>query len=59
MFESYCAKHGIRHEKTVPYTPQHNGVAERMNRTIAERTCSLRQNYLRVIGLKLCSQHVT
>mgnify|MGYP003740606461 FL=1 len=36
-FEAYLAEHGIRHEKTVPRTPQHNGVAERMNRTIVER----------------------
>lgn len=36
-FSSYCAEHGIRHEKTVPRTPQHNGVAERMNRTIVEK----------------------
>ncbi|KAH0720560.1 hypothetical protein KY284_005590 [Solanum tuberosum] len=33
-FEEYCSNHGIRHEKTVPGTPQHNGVAERMNRTM-------------------------
>ena len=36
-FEEYCRKFGIRLEKTVPKTPQHNGVAERMNRTICER----------------------
>jgi len=36
-FEEYCRSHGIRLEKTVPKTPQHNGVAERMNRTIYER----------------------
>ncbi|CAJ2658330.1 unnamed protein product [Trifolium pratense] len=36
-FEEYCKEHGIKLEKTVPKTPQHNGVAERMNRTINER----------------------
>jgi hypothetical protein len=36
-FEEYCRSHGIRLEKTVSKTPQHNGVAERMNRTICER----------------------
>ena len=42
-FNAYCSKHGIRHELTEPGTPQHNGVAERMNRTIVERVrCMLR-----------------
>ncbi|CAL5379550.1 unnamed protein product [Camellia sinensis] len=42
-FKAYCATHGIRHEKTVPGTPQHNGVAERMNRTIVEKVrCMLK-----------------
>uniref|UniRef100_A0A2N9HLW0 Integrase catalytic domain-containing protein n=1 Tax=Fagus sylvatica TaxID=28930 RepID=A0A2N9HLW0_FAGSY len=36
-FENYCSEYGIRHEKTVPGTPQHNGVAERINRTIVEK----------------------
>ncbi|GKV15591.1 hypothetical protein SLEP1_g26368 [Rubroshorea leprosula] len=42
-FKDYCLKHGIMHEETVPGTPQHNGVAERMNRTIVEKVrCMLR-----------------
>ncbi|CAH9105075.1 unnamed protein product [Cuscuta epithymum] len=40
-FDAYCREYGIRHEKTVPRTPQHNGVAERMNRTIMERVRSM------------------
>lgn len=35
--KSICAEAGIVHETTVPYTPQQNGVAERMNRTLVER----------------------
>ena len=35
--KEYFEKQGIQFEFTVPYTPQQNGVAERMNRTIAER----------------------
>ncbi|CAA0840084.1 Unknown protein [Striga hermonthica] len=30
-FDAYCRTYDIRHEKSVPCTPQHNGVAERMN----------------------------
>ncbi|CAJ2637099.1 unnamed protein product [Trifolium pratense] len=35
-FESFCTSHGIEHEITAPYTPQHNGLAERRNRTILD-----------------------
>ena len=35
-FDAYC-KHGIAHEKTPPKTPQLNGLAERMNRTLLEK----------------------
>ena len=35
-FESFLSKHGIQHQKTVPYTPQQNGVVERKNRTLVE-----------------------
>lgn len=34
---AYYTKQGIQVESTVGYTPQHNGVAERFNRTIAEK----------------------
>ena len=33
-FTCLCAKEGIRREWTTPYNPQHNGVAERKNRSI-------------------------
>ena len=41
-FSEYCAAQGIRMEKTSCGTPQQNGVAERMNRTINERARSMR-----------------
>lgn len=37
QFENYLADCGIQHQKTAPYTPEQNGVAERINRTIMER----------------------
>ncbi|PKI41916.1 hypothetical protein CRG98_037666 [Punica granatum] len=36
-FKDYCARYGIRHERIEPDTLQHNGVVERMNRTILEK----------------------
>jgi hypothetical protein len=35
-FKKVLSAYGILHQTTVPYTPQQNGVAERMNRTITE-----------------------
>ena len=35
-FKTVCKERGIALQPTVPYTPQQNGVAERMNRTIME-----------------------
>ena len=35
-FSSYLESKGIHHEKTNAYTPQENGIAERMNRTLVE-----------------------
>ncbi|GKA65380.1 putative RNA-directed DNA polymerase [Tanacetum coccineum] len=36
-FDAYCREHGIQHQKTPPKTPQLNGLAERMNRTLVKR----------------------
>ncbi|GKG22585.1 putative RNA-directed DNA polymerase, partial [Tanacetum coccineum] len=36
-FDAYCREHGIHHQKTPLKTPQLNGLAERMNRTLVER----------------------
>ena len=41
-FSEYYATQGIRMEKTILRTPQQNGVAERMNRTLNERARSVR-----------------
>jgi len=40
-FEECCKKCGIAWQKTTPYTPQQNGVAERMNKTLMERARSM------------------
>ena len=40
-FTKFCADKGILHEFTVPYCPQQNGVAERLNRTIMEGARSM------------------
>eukprot|EP00253_Pinus_taeda_P002100 PITA_02100 len=40
-FEELCKKCGIARQKTTPYTPQQNGVAERMNKTLMERARSM------------------
>ena len=40
-FESYLKLKGIHHELTVPHTPEQNGVAERMNRTLMESARSM------------------
>lgn len=36
QFKNYLEEHGIQHQLTVAYTPQQNGVAERMNRTLMD-----------------------
>ena len=40
-FESLCHEHGIIHETTSPYTPEHNAVARRYNRTLQEGALTL------------------
>jgi len=36
-FQEFYKKCGITRQKTTPYTPQKNGVAERMNKMLMER----------------------
>jgi transposase InsO family protein len=40
-FNAFYESAGIMHEVTPPYTPQHNGVAERLNRTLLDMTRSM------------------
>lgn len=40
-FTNFCSENGIRRQLTAPYTPQHNGVAERKNRTIMNMVRSM------------------
>lgn len=40
-FENFLKQKGIVHEITAPYSPQQNGVAERMNRTLVEAARSM------------------
>jgi transposase InsO family protein len=38
-FSIFRRQEGIVRHHTIPYTPQQNGVAERMNMTIISRAC--------------------
>ena len=40
-FDSYCADHGIARHRTVRLTPQQNGLAEKMNRTLMDKVKSM------------------
>ncbi|TPX29988.1 hypothetical protein SeLEV6574_g08657, partial [Synchytrium endobioticum] len=41
-FDAYLAAEGIHREKTVPHSPQQNGIAERLNRTLITIARSIR-----------------
>ena len=43
-FSNYLKEKGIQHQLSVPRTPQQNGVAKRMNRTIQETARSMMYN---------------
>ena len=46
-FNSFCQKESMATHRTVRYTPQQNGLAERMNKTILERVrCMLSSSRL-------------
>ena len=40
-FSSFLSSHGILHQSSCAYTPQHNGVAEHKNRHLVETACTL------------------
>lgn len=40
-FKTYLTQNGIVHQTTIPYSPQQNGVAERMNRTLIDLVRSM------------------
>lgn len=40
-FDGICKENGIVHKLTAPYSPQQNGVAKRMNRTVMEMARSM------------------
>ncbi|WVZ55414.1 hypothetical protein U9M48_006074 [Paspalum notatum var. saurae] len=43
--EEYLDEEGIKHEFSVPYTPQQNGVVERKNRTLIEAARTMLDEY--------------
>ena len=46
-FKDYCSRNGVIHQTTMVYTPQQNGIAERLNRTLCEMSrCMLKQSEL-------------
>ena len=51
-FEEYLAKKGTKHRLTIHDTPEQNGIAEQLNRTLVENQgqCSLNRIYRRVYG---------
>jgi Pol polyprotein, beta-barrel domain/Integrase core domain/GAG-pre-integrase domain len=44
QFVQTCSELGIVHETTSPHTPEHNGVAERYNRTLQEGALTLQHD---------------
>jgi len=41
IFDEFCEEHGIIHERTHPYSPESNGIAERKNRTVTDLVNSM------------------
>lgn len=41
QFDGYCKEHGIVRHRACTYTPQQNGIAERLNRTIMNKVRSM------------------
>ena len=65
-FEEFCKKCGIERKNNTPYTPQQNGVAERMNMTLMEKERSMlsgvelgQELWAEAVGTTLPSQLIT
>jgi len=41
VFEKFCEDNDIVHEVTAPYTPKHNGLVQRRNRSMFDMTISM------------------
>ena len=54
-FYEFCAVHGIVYERTPPYSPQSNGIAERKNHTLTNLVNAMLglRDYLRNGGVML------
>lgn len=52
-----CARSGIMHQRTVPYSLQQNGIAERMARTIMEKSRSML--YYKGVGMQWWAEAVS
>jgi len=50
-FKELIRSESIRHQTIVPYNPQQNGLAERANRTVIERSRTI-QKWIKNIGQK-------
>lgn len=43
-FSNFCEDNGLVHQRSAPYTPQQNGLAERKNQTLVDMTNSMLLN---------------
>lgn len=41
QFDEFCSRNGIQHDRTVPYSPQQNGVAESKNKVLVNAVRSM------------------
>jgi transposase InsO family protein len=44
VFQNWLKENGIKDQTTVPYSPEHNGVAERVKWTVVEKARSMLQD---------------
>ncbi|GMF32142.1 unnamed protein product [Phytophthora lilii] len=57
QFKVYLNRSGIKHQRAVPYTPQQNGLAERMNRSLVEMARCMLYHEDRIPGQASTQEH--